>query len=192
MITFYYGTMGSNKSAEIIRFEDNFSRAGKRAIVVSPREANRENGLVTSRLGLSTKCYEISELFDQEYDAILCDEAQFIELDEMIAIQKIAKERNVDVMFFGLLTTFTGQMFWGTKLIIERCDKIIECTTLCEICGKKKARKNGRFIDNKFTTDGELIQIDNQEHVKYSAMCNDCFTAFFEFTINEGENTNDK
>ncbi len=175
MITFYYGTMGSNKSTELIRFKANFRRAGKRAIVISPAGANRKDNLVTSRLGLSTKCYGIEELRTQEYDAILCDESQFFEYSDILSIKYIARDRNVDVIFFGLLTTFQGNLFQGSKNIIEISDKLVECTTLCECCGKRKARKNPRYVNGKFTTKGEQIELDNQDNITYKAVCNSCF-----------------
>ena len=47
--------------------------------------------------------------------------------------------------------------------------------TICR-CGKK-ARFNGRKVNNKFVSDGDVVVIDNsQDNVEYESLCGECFT----------------
>ncbi|MGD7646427.1 hypothetical protein ACQCPU_26135, partial [Ralstonia pseudosolanacearum] len=48
-----------------------------------------------------------------------------------------------------------------------------EMKTICE-CGKK-ATMNARFVNDKFTVDGDQVAIDGFDEVTYKSMCPRCY-----------------
>ena len=75
------------------------------------------------------------------------------------------------VIFYGLKTTFQGELFEGSKRILEICDDVEEFKSMCH-CGKV-ARQNVRLVDGKMVTDGDVVSVGGNE--MYTAVCNHCF-----------------
>ena len=66
------------------------------------------------------------------------------------------------VFCFGLISDFTGEMFEGTKKIIELADSIREVPCMCSKCDKK-AQYNFRLCTNneKIFFANSVILVDN-------------------------------
>ena len=111
-----------------------------------------------------------------ESDAILIDEAQFLTEKQIEELWMITKKLNVRVIAFGLKINFQGQLFEGSKRLIELADDISEMPIipLCK-CGEK-ARFNARTVDGKYTLDGDECVIDgSNQNVNYVPLCGGCY-----------------
>ncbi len=182
-IYFKYGSMNSGKSLELIKVAYNYAENDIKSLVIKPRIDSRKPGKVFSRVGLELEAYEIpvdnikvvTELMEKElgnYKVILIEECNFFNKEVIDSIINFAYLHNIySVMFFGLKVDFKGELFPGTKRVIERADKIEEATSVCW-CGKK-ARQNGRVLNGLLTKEGPTIVIeDGSNTVEYITLCN--------------------
>lgn len=180
-IYFKYGCMNSGKSLELMKVSYNYEENNIIPLVLKPKIDSRESGKVISRTGLKKEAYEIETIqdlqkiedkFSEETKVILIDEAQFLSIEVIDLIVKYAYDNHVGaVMFFGLKSDFRGNLFEGSKRIIEVADKIEESTSICW-CGKK-ARQNARVVNGKITKDGPTILVeDGKNIVEYITLCN--------------------
>ena len=113
----------------------------------------------------------LKDIGEVEPDAIIVDESQFLTKNQIDIFQKICYNYNIPVIFYGLKTTFQGELFEGSKRILEICDDVEEFKSMCH-CGKV-ARQNVRLVNGKMVTDGEIVSIGGNE--MYTAVCNHCF-----------------
>ena len=180
-ILYKYGSMNSGKSLELIKIAYNYQEQNIKTIILKPEIDTRKKGYVSSRTGLDIKAIEIQEdnplkvreiLEKEDFKIILVDECNFLTKEVIDTIIDYSYDNDIDtVIFFGIKVDFRGNLFEGSKRIIERCDKIEETTSLCW-CGKK-ARQNARVIDNKVIKDGPTILVDVKENnVEYLPLCN--------------------
>lgn len=182
-IYFYYGAMNSGKSLELIRVAHNYQEQGHDVIVIKPDIDTRKPGFVYSRTGLKIPCAEVGVgdvnqvatlLKDLYLDqvAILIEEANFFSKEVIDYLVDFCYNNSVrSLMFFGLKVDFRGNLFEGSKRVIERADKIIETTSIC-FCGKK-ARQNARVVNGVINKDGPTIMIDDENiKLEYHMLCN--------------------
>ncbi|MBL0701533.1 MAG: thymidine kinase [Spiroplasma sp.] len=182
-IYFKYGSMNSGKSLELIKVAYNYAENNIQSLVLKPGIDSRKPGKVFSRVGLELEAHEIpiddvefvTELMEKEfgnYKVILIEECNFLTKEVIDTIINFAYLNNVySAMFFGLKVDFRGELFPGTKRVIERADKIEEATSVCW-CGKK-ARQNGRVLNGALTKEGPTVVIeDGSNTVEYITLCN--------------------
>ncbi len=182
-VYFKYGCMNSGKSLELIKVAYNYQENDIESLILKPMLDTRVSGKVYSRTNLSMDAIDIKEndpiqiqtaLNDKigNSKVILIDEANFLSADAVDVIIDYAYNNLIEtVMFFGLKVDFRGNLFEGTRRIIERADKIEESTSICW-CGKK-ARQNARVINGKIVKDGETILVDDGlSDIKYIPLCN--------------------
>lgn len=158
-------------------------------ILLIPQKDTTSNGLIKSRF-CSTKIPAIS--FDEKanlYELIsskrenkkfvIIDESNFLTKKQVDELGQVVDNLNVNVLCYGLMTNFKGELFEGSKRLVEIADKMehIYVRSLCK-CGKV-AVFNARFIDGKFSENGEEIIIDKKNKqkskVKYIPMCRKWF-----------------
>ncbi len=180
-IYFKYGAMNSGKSLELIKVAYNYKENGINSLVIKPDIDSREKNKIYSRTGLEWEAFEgktddveqMTELLlNNKQNVILIEESQFFTKEIIDLIVKFAYEENIKaVIFFGLKVDFRGELFEGSKRVIELADKLEESTSICW-CGKK-ARQNARVVNGKVTKDGPTILIDDDvTKVEYVTLCN--------------------
>ena len=182
-IYYKYGSMNSGKSLDLIKVAYNYRENDINSLILKPEIDTRRPGKVYSRVGLEIDASEIStndenevlEILKSEknnFDVILVEECSFFTKDVIDTIINFAYDNNIfSVMFFGLKVDFRGNIFDGTRRVIERADKIEEATSICW-CGKK-ARQNARVVDGKVTKLGPTVLIeDGVTKVEYVTLCN--------------------
>lgn len=178
---FKYGTMGSSKTASALMCRYNYVQKNMNVLLLKPKIDTRYNqNEVTSRIGLSAPCYAFAEdenletFFNNENEiqkihVVIVDEAQFC------TKKQIEQLRNVTdfapVLCYGLLTNFKGELFEGSKRLIELSDSFTEIKNVCE-CGKK-ATMNIRLSHDVMITEGNEVDIGADE--KYKGVCYNCF-----------------
>lgn len=181
-IYFKYGSMNSGKSLELIKVAFNYKENSIESLILKPRIDIRKPGFIFSRTGLELKANEFDiensreikdflDKVDKKYSVILVEEANFLSPDIVDILVEYAYNNEVNtLMFFGLKNDFRGNLFEGSKRIIEIADKIEESTSICW-CGKK-ARQNARVINNELIKSGPTVLIDNNQEVNYEVLCN--------------------
>lgn len=180
-IIFKYGCMNSGKTMDLIKIAYNYKEKNINAIVLKPELDQRAKNKIVSRTGLILDAIEIKQddcidilqkLKENQAKVYLIDEANFLTKEAIDIIINYGYDHQVETLiFFGLKTDFKGNLFPGSKRLLERADNIEENTTLCW-CGKK-ARQNGRLINNKLVKEGPTILVDIPENqVEYLPLCN--------------------
>lgn len=172
---FYYGAMGSSKTAQALMVRFNYQEKGRNALMVKPRTDTRDGEhIIHSRIGLSYQCKyidEVRELPDSkiiEYDVLIVDEAQFLTKDEVYWLVHVVDELNIPVMCYGLMSDFQGNLFQGSEQLVILADKLQEIKTICW-CGRKacfNARINSK---GEVIKQGEQILIGAND--KYVSLC---------------------
>jgi thymidine kinase len=171
---FYYGAMGSSKTANAIMNEYNFKKKEKKTIFLKPIKDNRESpSILKSRTGLETNVIplkeykDITNIVELPLDYIFIDEAQFLTKTQIQQLSMLVDTYNINIFCYGLRTDFMGNFFEGALELMKIADTIIEIKTICW-CGKK-ATMNARIYGGKMVLEGEQIQIGGDE--SYVALC---------------------
>ncbi len=177
---FYYGAMGSSKTANALMTRFNWEDKGKKVALLKPSTDTRDGAdIVKSRAGLMAKAiliYPDSTLREVlpepagAYDNLIVDEAQFLTKAQVDELRDIADEGTF-VMCYGLKTDFMGNLFEGSKRILELADSLREVVTMCP-CGKK-AIMNARYSGNRILYEGEQVVMGGNE--SYIALCHRCY-----------------
>ncbi len=177
---FYYGVMGSSKTANALMKKFNFEERGRKVALIKPSLDTR-NGktLIKSRIGLSSEAFYLDRDATIEsvlgsrnfYDIIMVDEAQFLSCDQVDELRKFA-DSGVMVMCYGLKNDYTGHLFEGSRRIIEVCDTIREIQSMCSKCGSK-AIVNARYVGDQIVYSGNIIDIGGED--KYITLCHNCW-----------------
>ena len=177
---FYYGAMGSSKTANALMTRFSWEDKGKKVALLKPSIDNRDGvDIVKSRAGLMAKAiliYPDSNICDvlpdpvEEYDNLIVDEAQFLSKAQVDELREIA-DHGTFVMCYGLKADFLGNLFEGSKRILELADSLREIVTMCP-CGKK-AIMYARYSGNKILYEGEQVVVGGNE--SYMALCHRCY-----------------
>lgn len=177
---FYYGAMGSSKSANALMTRFNFEDKGKKVALLKPSIDTRDGeDIIRSRAGLEAKAIligpdkKIRDVLPESpayYDNIIIDEAQFLTKAHVDELREIVDSGTM-VMCYGLRADFQANLFEGSKRLFELADKIQEIVTMCP-CGRK-AIMNARYVDGRVIYDGDQIVLGGNDC--YIAMCHRCY-----------------
>jgi thymidine kinase len=186
-LVFYYGTMGSAKTANALMTRYQYIQNGRTVWLLKPAADTRDDKdgktIIKSRIGLEAESAAVLEddnifnVFTEFWgynipDVIICDEAQFFSAEQVEQLRDIATFLKIDILCFGLKTNFMTYSFEGSKRLFELADELIKLENICD-CGQP-ALVNARL--DKFgniVTAGENILIGGDE--SYKAMCWKCY-----------------
>jgi thymidine kinase len=184
-LVFFTGTMDCGKSTLALQMDHNRSARGRRGVVFT-RDDRAGEGVLSSRLGLSTAAVEVRpgiDLYgyvdgvlagDPAIDYVICDEAQFLEPEQVEQLALVVDELHLDVFAFGITTDFRTRLFPGSQRLIELADRIeiLQVETLCW-CGAR-ATHNARTVDGSMVLEGEqkvVGDVGRQAAVGYEVLC---------------------
>lgn len=178
---FRYGAMNCGKTTMLLQVAHNYEERGMKIILIKPLIDTKGNNKVVSRLGVNRKVDilldkndEIISKIDNLPDAIIVDEAQFLEPKQVEELFYISKEYNIPVLCYGLRSDFQTKGFPGAIRLFELADSIEELKTICR-CGRK-ATFNMRFLNGKPIFDGNQVVIDNgKDNITYESVCGNCY-----------------
>jgi len=173
---FRYGAMGSAKSLNLLAVAYNYERQKKRVFLIKPAVDDRDGAnVISSRAGLSKQAdfqYGKDETnmlgVVAGYACILVDEAQFLLPGQVDQLRLISVNDDTPVICYGLRTDFRGDLFPGSKRLMEVADTIEEIKTTCEWC-ERKATQNMRMVDGQGTLQGPAVLIGG--HESYISVC---------------------
>lgn len=181
---FKYGSMNSGKSIDLIRTAHNYEECGYDVIVMKPIIDTKGSNKLDSRIGLKRDVdiligdESILELIKNKItDNLACifvDEAQFLNKKQVDELFLITKKLDIPVICYGLRTNFKMESFEGSKRLLEIAEELEELKTLCKCM--EIARFVGRKVDNKYTLDGNEIEIDSKnKNIEYVPLCGKCY-----------------
>jgi thymidine kinase len=186
-LVFYYGTMGSAKTANALITRYQYLQNGRSVWLIKPATDTRDDKdgktIIKSRIGLvaeSKAILESDNLFDiyktswgyNKPDVIICDEAQFFSAIQVEQLRDIATFLNIDILCFGLKTDYMTYSFAGSTRLLELADELIKLDNICD-CGQP-ALVNARLSPSgAIVTSGENIYIGGDDC--YKAMCWKCY-----------------
>ena len=171
-LLFRYGAMGSSKTANALMVKYNYEEKGKRVIMLKPLCESRDGEkTIRSRIGLQAEC-EFVETFlsnynNEHYDAVIVDEVQFLKPEQVDQLSDLADMNGITVICYGLRTDFQGNLFPGSKRLMELADDIEQIKTICW-CGRR-AQFNARILNGRMVTEGEQMQLGGNE--SYTSLC---------------------
>src|SRR5690606_25699539 len=143
----FHGTLNASKSAQIIMQAYNLERQGKKILVFKPAADVRDGSLVKSRAPEEKREAVVMRKYDNglmnavateaKPDAIFVDELQFFTKEQVEEMAQISIDLNVPVFAYGLLISYTGELFEGSKRAIECGFALHEIEMQCDFCSDK-------------------------------------------------------
>ena len=184
---FRHGAMNSGKSTNLLQVAHNYEERGMAVLLMKPAVDLKGGEKIISRLGAKreidvaiqpdTNIFEFVQNFKFEkqnpLDCVLIDEVQFLKIEQIEQLFKIAVILNIPVICYGLRTDFKMNTFEASAKLLGIAHSIEELKTICR-CGKK-AILNGRKINGKFVFEGEQVAIDTVDNVEYESLCGQCY-----------------
>lgn len=179
-IYFRFGAMNCGKTTSLLQVAHNYEENGMKVIVIKPSIDKKAGENIQSRLGIERKVDyllnpndTIRNNIDLEHlNCILVDEVQFMRKEQIRELWIISKICDIPVICYGLKTNFKGELFEGSKALIEISDELEELTTICK-CGKK-AKFNARLENGEYVNIGDEVAIDGID-AKYEPLCGECY-----------------
>lgn len=186
-LRFSFGTMGSGKSTLALQIHHNLSSRHLQGLVLT--RLDRQGAQVTSRLGVAAPAIDVAGDLNLRTLAVqhwpihylVCDEVQFFTPQQCDQLALVVDELDVDVYAFGLLTDFRGELFVGTKRMLEIADErvALECEARCW-CGAR-ATHNARVVNGEVVHEGDVVMVGDTsdpgtqplfgDEVRYELLC---------------------
>lgn len=170
---YYYGAMGSAKTAQALMKAYNFRDTGHNVLMAKPM-ADIRTKKIWSRIGLEAECIALEDLVAMSpyeldaYDVIIIDEIQFATSEQIDFLAMLVDHHNISVFTYGLMLTFAGKLFDGAKRMLELADDIHECESVCW-CGAPA--KFSALLDSN----GDIVRDgENKEYAmagEYMPLC---------------------
>ena len=125
---FYYGAMGSSKSANALMAEYNYRERGQKVLLAKTNTDTRDGkNVIRSRIGLERECILLSDICAmsdeeiKEYDAVIVDEIQFAPAKQIDFLAHIVDDLGIPVLCYGLRTDFQLNLFEGSERLLGSC-----------------------------------------------------------------------
>ncbi len=180
---FRYGAMNSGKTTLLLQVAHNYEERGMKVVILKPGIDTKGNDKIVTRIGLKRKVDHIVKNDEKlinylctlplDVVCVLVDEAQFLTRDQVDDLFMFTKLKNIPVICYGLRSDFKTMAFPGSLRLFEVSDVMEELITICR-CGKR-AKFNGRIVNGEFTSNGEQVAIDGENHVEYESLCGKCY-----------------
>ena len=171
---FYYGAMGSSKTANALMAQYNYIERGQKALLAKTNIDTRDGAkVIRSRIGLEKECVlltDVCSMADEElksYNAIIIDEIQFATKEQIDKLAYICDYLDVPVICYGLRSDFQLNLFEGSERLLAIADNIKEVKTICW-CGKK-ATCNARYNAHGIVREGSQVMLGAND--EYIALC---------------------
>src|SRR5262245_42008839 len=169
MLRFSFGTMGSGKSTIALQIHHNLASRGLRGLLLTCLD--RDGTQVTSRLGVAAPAFEVApgaDLFAlacsrAPLDYLVCDEAQFYEVEQCDQLGRVVDDLGADVYAFGLITDFRGVLFDGTKRLLEIADERVPLQVEARCWCGARATHNARLVNGQVVYEGDVVVVGDTQ-----------------------------
>ncbi|MEK1828837.1 thymidine kinase [Priestia megaterium] len=156
--------------------------SNKRFPNLKSTEDTRDRKIKSRAIKIEMDCIPVTNFVDilrvaftEKPDWLFVDEAQFMTTEMIDTLALVADELNINVIAYGLLTDFQGQLFEGSKRLVECADSIREIKNQCIYC-ENKAIRNMRLLNGVPIFEGETIQTGDNE--TYRSICRKCYNQY--------------
>ncbi len=171
---FYYGAMGSSKTANALMVAYNYTERGQRALLAKTSLDTRDGvNIIRSRIGLEKECVlldQVCEMSEEElrsYNAVIVDEIQFARKEQIDFLAHLVDDLEIPVLCYGLRSDFQLNLFEGSERLLAIADEIKEVKTVCW-CGRK-ATCNARYNAHGIVRSGAQVMLGAND--EYIALC---------------------
>lgn len=177
----FYGTMNASKSAQILMQTYNLKRQGKSYLIFKPNIDTRDGDMVTSRaLNRQEEAVTIhredqgimySTACALQPDFIFVDELQFFTAEQVEELAHISIDMGIPIFAYGLLISYKGELFEGTKQAIECGFSLHELKMQCDHCTEKSTH-HVLLVNGLPVKDGNPIHVGDTE---FQSVCYACY-----------------
>jgi thymidine kinase len=183
---FTHGTMGAQKTTDLLATAYNFEEHGGKVLITKPATDTKGEADLVSRIGLrrqadflTTPDMDIeAEVLRrraamEHVNAVLVDEAQFLQPAQVDQLLRLAVVHAIPVMTWGLRTDFRTHAFPGSLRLLEAAHELRESIAMCGHGGgcEHRAQFNARLVNGRFVAQGDQVAIDGEAAVAYTALC---------------------
>lgn len=175
---FHYSTMNAGKSTLLLQASYNYRECGMKTLLLTAALDDRAGkARIASRIGIADDALTFdstSDLFTliqsegAHCDCIFIDEAQFLSLEQVWQLARVADDLNIPVMCYGLRVDFRGELFPGSAALLALADDLREVRTICH-CGRKATMVIRRDGQGRAITEGAQVQVGGNE--TYVSLC---------------------
>lgn len=177
---FYYASMNAGKSTTLLQAAFNYQERGMETMLWTAELDDRyEVGAITSRIGLKAEAHRFrpeTNLFDEvlaeqarrPLACVLVDEAQFLSRDQVLQLARLADEKNIPIVTYGLRTDFQAELFPGSAALLGIADTLVELKAVCE-CGRKATMNLRVDADGNAVKEGAQTEVGGND--RYVALC---------------------
>lgn len=177
-VEFNYATMGAGKTALACIKAYNYDQQGLSTMCLSPLTDltivdpcwdSRIEGLkrptTTLHISDDIQCMWFAKICEgEEVDAIIIDEVQFISVEQVEQLFRLAIYEDVQVICYGILTDFTTTMWDASRRLIE-LGATLNCITQVghdrsETVINAKVDSEGNII----TDDSEQVSVEKEQY----------------------------
>lgn len=186
----FHGTMNASKSAQLLMQVYNLERQGKTFAIFKPSLDSRDGDVIRSRALDETRDAIVidstdvgvmySEVENSKVDFVFVDELQFFKKYHVDELSDISIDLGIPIFAYGLLISYTGEMFESSKRAIECGFTLHELKMQCDLCTSKSTH-HALYVNNKVITDGSGIYVGDQE---YRSVCYPCYTSITDASNN--------
>ena len=185
MLHFYFGVMGSSKTAMLLMQRHNYLQLGLKVALVKPAIDTRAGvDLVYSRVGLQARAeivleagHSVREQLNwlavqqahSDFQYVFVDEAQFLTAEQVREIADLADGR--EIFCYGLKTDFLGNFFPGSAALLQWAEDIQEVPGSLCWCGRKATMNTRVDGAGRVLKQGAQVMIDNQQEIRYVGLC---------------------
>lgn len=177
MLTFTFGTVGSGKTADLLRRATYQYSLGLEVVLWKPKIDTRAGARIESRNGefaeadlLIPQDSVFAMVLPENTAVLFVDEAQFLSPKQVDVLRGYAY--HIPVHCYGLRTDFRGELFPGAAHLLSVADEIRNIESSCALCANSSTH-NMRVIDGLPVFDGPVVQIGGSE--SYRGVCAKCF-----------------
>src|SRR4051812_1628113 len=168
-LRFNFGTMGSGKSTMALQIHHNLASRELYGLLLTMLD--REGAQVTSRLGVAAEAVDVSggvgldKLAGDPWplDYLVCDEGQVYTPEPGDQVARVVDDLGVDVFAFGLITDFRGDLFAGTKRLMEIADEHVPMQVEARCWCGARATHNARVVNGEITYEGETVVVGDTD-----------------------------
>lgn len=183
---FTHGTMGAQKTADLLVTAYNFEEHGGKVLITKPATDTKGDDDLVSRIGMSRKADFLTtpgmnieaevlrrRATMEHLSAVLVDEAQFLQPAQVDQLLRLAIVHAIPVMAWGLRTDFRTHAFPGSQRLLEVANELRESIAMCGHGGgcEHRAQFNARLVNGRFVAEGNQVAIDGEAEVTYKALC---------------------